>query len=343
MDGWSVIVKKGEFAVEDVCIFFEIDSMLPLDPMYAFLRKSTKTSGGEGYRLKTMKMRGTTSQGLALPLHMFTVLDGMAISEFEDVNLDELLGVWLYEPVRQGSASAFSEPLGPRFPLFLQKTDQSRIQNQMFRFEEDIGTLWEVTKKLDGSSCTMYHNSNLGATDTPSGFWSGLFYKLRCIISPPSGFGVCSRNINLREKEGNAFWDMAKELGAEEIIGSDNIALQGELIGPKIQNNHEKVDQNQFYLFDIYDIDAGEYLTVHERMAWLELNDPSGVIQHVPQVAVNYDVFNNNKDLASLEKFVTGMSMNKDTISEGMVFKRTDDARISFKCISQRYLLKCEE
>jgi RNA ligase (TIGR02306 family) len=30
--GWSVVVKKGEFKIGDLCVYFEIDSLLPFKP-----------------------------------------------------------------------------------------------------------------------------------------------------------------------------------------------------------------------------------------------------------------------------------------------------------------------
>src|SRR5688500_5329560 len=60
--GWNVVVKKGEFRSGDPCVFFEIDSVLPESAPWAqFLRP-------HGFRVKTLKLRGVLSQGLALPL-----------------------------------------------------------------------------------------------------------------------------------------------------------------------------------------------------------------------------------------------------------------------------------
>lgn len=75
IDGWNVVIKKGEFAVGDYCMFFEIDSFLPAnDGRFAFLAgKGTKTdeNGVERIRLRTIKLRGQISQGLALPISAF--------------------------------------------------------------------------------------------------------------------------------------------------------------------------------------------------------------------------------------------------------------------------------
>ena len=63
--GWNVIVKKDEFKEGDKCVYIEIDSICPSDnPDFAFLEN-------KHYKIKTMKLRGTTSQGICFPLSIF--------------------------------------------------------------------------------------------------------------------------------------------------------------------------------------------------------------------------------------------------------------------------------
>ena len=59
--GWSVIVKKDEFNIGDKCIYIEIDSLLPEKPEFEFLRNKK-------FRIKTMKLGNTYSQGIVFPL-----------------------------------------------------------------------------------------------------------------------------------------------------------------------------------------------------------------------------------------------------------------------------------
>lgn len=69
--GWKVVVKKGEFKVGDGCVYFEIDSFLPDGvPAWQFLvdKQGREFEGVRGHRLRTVKLRGTTSQGLVLRL-----------------------------------------------------------------------------------------------------------------------------------------------------------------------------------------------------------------------------------------------------------------------------------
>ena len=58
--GWKVVVKKNEFKVGDLAVYYEIDSFLPVTPQFEFLRKSSykKMNDKEGFRLKTIKLKG---------------------------------------------------------------------------------------------------------------------------------------------------------------------------------------------------------------------------------------------------------------------------------------------
>lgn len=66
--GYQVIVKKSEFAVGDLCIFCEIDSVLPEKPEFEFLRPKK-------FRIKTLKLgsgdKAVYSQGICFPLSIF--------------------------------------------------------------------------------------------------------------------------------------------------------------------------------------------------------------------------------------------------------------------------------
>lgn len=65
-DGWVCIAKIGEFKVDDLCVYFEIDSKLPETEWSEFL-------ASKHYKVKTMKLGKfkVISQGLALPVSAF--------------------------------------------------------------------------------------------------------------------------------------------------------------------------------------------------------------------------------------------------------------------------------
>lgn len=98
VDGWKLVSKKGEFKVNDYCMYFEIDSLLPLsDERFSFLssRSIKNVDGIDYHRLKSMKLKGQISQGLALPISSFTNLVGYTVvptSEYLEFDYSESLG-----------------------------------------------------------------------------------------------------------------------------------------------------------------------------------------------------------------------------------------------------------
>lgn len=346
VDGWSVIVKKDEFKEGDLCIFFEIDSFLPIEERYSFLEKTRKTyKGKDGYRLKTMKMSGVISQGLALPLHTFK--DKLvSIEEKEGTDVTEQLKVIKYDVAEVSSTQGGLKPGNTqgKFPSFIPKTDQERIQNLTHYFESMKDLRFEETLKLDGSSMTCYKTStslnkvqkyiNLVLEPLTSWFNTTVF-------KPKVHFGVCSRNLELKRSSKDSisnFWAAAIKYEIEDKLPV-GYAIQGELIGPSIQSNHEKVEDLEYYVFDVYDINKGVYLLPDERRKFCETYN----IPHVPVANKNIQIFKEHKNIESLLKSVEGQSMNPGTISEGRVYKCITNPSLTFKAISNKYLLKCED
>ncbi len=309
VDGWQCVVSKGDFRVGDYGVYFEIDSFLPIKPRYEFLRKSSykkiEENGQEGFRLRTMKLRGQLSQGLLMPISKFEELIGKEIPVGEDIS--EMLGVIKYEPPIPASLSGEVYGL---FPSFIPKTDAERIQNLINEypsiFKDDN---FEVTVKLDGSSMTIYKKDE--------------------------HIGVCSRNLELREKENNALWRVAKNQSIiQSLIESNkNYAIQGELCGPGIQGNKEKLQRLDFRIFEIYDIDTGKYLTPQERYEYVEKYK----LLHVPVLYPSIKFFEEFKTLEGMLAFA-----ELDLKREGIVVKHIQDGSIKFKVISNKYLLKNE-
>lgn len=121
IDGWQCVVKKNEFNVGDTCIYCEIDSFLPIKPEFEFLRTSSYKKMGdiEGFRLKTIRMKGQISQGLVLPISVLP--EGPYCN---DLDVTEILGIKLYEaPV----LAQLQGQMRGNFPHFISKTDEERV------------------------------------------------------------------------------------------------------------------------------------------------------------------------------------------------------------------------
>lgn len=305
--GWKVVCQKGLYSVGDLVVYCEIDSFIP-SSIAPFLTKEghyPKTYVGvEGERLRTIKLRGQISQGLLLPMHVLTNY-GADLVEGEDVS--EVLGIVKFEPPVSAQLQGVVKG---NFPSQIPKTDQERCQNLKKEIAESVGKVFEVTEKLDGSSMTVYMIDGV--------------------------FGVCSRNLDLKESEGNTFWKVARELNLENkmrILG-DNFAIQGELIGEGIQKNPYGIKGQDFYVFDMYDIKLGEYVNPED----CRINARQLDLKHCP--VLDSLTLSGIHTIENLLLKAEGKSLlNNKTEREGLVFK-AEDGCFSFKAISNKFLLK---
>ena len=314
--GWTAVVKKGEFKAGDLAVYCEIDSWIPhaLAPFLSKGKEPRVFDGIAGERLRTMKLRGQLSQGLLLPLSTVYCLPPTTEVDIMGDDVSEPLGIVKYEaPI---PAQLAGEVKG-MFPGWIQKTDQERIQNLKEEFDYWLGEqhVWEVTEKLDGSSMTVYLRDG--------------------------EFGVCSRNLELKPSETNSLWKVAvrNDLELKLRRANRNLALQGELIGEGIQGNPYKQKGQEFFLFDIYDIDASKYLTPAERKAFVDEHD----IKHVPVLAFGAELLDTLgiNSIDGILKFAEGKSVMGmiGCEREGVVFK-SKAMQCSFKAISNKFLLK---
>ena len=350
IDGWRVITKTGEFKENDLAIYCEIDSFLPVRKEFEFLRKTSFKKMGdlEGFRLKTIKLRQELSQGLLLPLSILEGEDEMKIGisqqpwgdqlqlgPYDDAlvieegtDVTEILGIIKYEPPIPAQLSGKIKGF---FPGFLRKTDEERIQNLSSKYDKLKDGSYYVTEKLDGSSATYYFKNGV--------------------------FGVCSRNLELadpgefepgmvigedgieRPKKENTYWKIARQLFIEEKLGtlSENYSIQGELIGEGIQGNPYKIRGHSFKIFSIFNIDTQEYLSLDDMIKILEkINVDSQPLEMVPIINYEYRLPDTIEDILS---HAEGKSyLNSNIEREGIVI-RNHDKSISFKAISNAFLL----
>lgn len=332
VDGWQCIAKKGEFKVNSLCVYFEIDSFLPLEERYSFMPKESVMQGTiRGYRVRSMKMRGALSQGLALPIRLFPEIDGKVVT-YKDEDISELLNVIKYD-----NSSYQPQPgdiIRKTFPSFIPKTDQERIQNLTSYFTRFKDHEFEETYKMDGSSMTVY--KKVVPLSPIKARINEIFEVFGWeVFGTPTHSGVCSRNQELAPDNSN-FWRVAKMKELTDIPAG--YAIQGELCGPKIQNNHEKLSEYDFFLFDVYDIANENYLLPYERRAFAAKYLPN-VAHKELIISKSVRIFTEESTLPELLKRVEGPSLMKGTVSEGRVYKSTTVPGLSFKAISNKYLL----
>ena len=158
--GCKVVVKKGEFQVDSLACYAEVDSWIP-HSVAPFLTKEGQFpkvyNNVEGQRLRTVKLRGQISQGLLLPITaLFPFMNATEDLQInEGLDITELLGIQKWEPPQEFRA-ANAKGI---FPHFIPKTDCERVQNlshQVQQWVEDE-VVFQKSEKLDGSSMTVFY------------------------------------------------------------------------------------------------------------------------------------------------------------------------------------------
>lgn len=310
--GWQLVVKKGDYQVGDLCIYVEIDSILPEKCEYEFLRNKQ-------FRIKTIRLRGQISQGICFPLNLLP-------SDFEiieDTNCTDILDIIKHEvPIPAHLAGLMKGP----FPSFIPKTDETRVQVLQTMLDKYVGTKCYITEKLDGSSATFYLKNG--------------------------EFGACSRNLELVKDGKNTFWKVAEELKLEEKLKSlgGNFALQGELVGEGIQGNKLKIKGQTVFFFNIFDIDKHQFLSFENLRQTLEeldlpfvpvLSEDYLLTNDIQRIMARANIKTTLNPIAWAEGIV--IRPLEETLDKEFTNELEFGGRISFKAINPEFLIKFRE
>lgn len=358
-NGWWVIISKADdLKVGDKCVYFEIDSKVPVgDKRFEFLEK-------RDYKIKTQRMCKVVSQGLLMPLSLFPELGdadvgtdatkklGITYAVADDNERKKNFGdpnakyksmaarhqnLFRTKPIRWLMRHAWGRKLmflffgkkkdSPReFPDFIKKTDEERVENQPWRIGD--GKQYLATEKLDGTSCTY------ALRRLPKKLFQKQEYE----------FYVCSRNVRQKDEnqacyhDHNIYWDMAFKYNIEEHLRNvlddrpeiEWVCIQGEGVG-SVQGNPLKLAEDDLYIFNfITSVDGrwaseqGKNLIKEWGMKWVPI---LGVVA-MPDA------------MEELKQLADGKSVVNPAVDrEGIVY-RSLDGQDSFKNVSRKYLLK---
>lgn len=319
--GWQCVAKKDEFKPNDLCIYFEIDSFLPIRPEFEFLRANSYKKSemlGEGFRLKTQIFRGKISQGLCLPMSILDDLGWHGLPEGTDVT--DLLGVqkWEIPETKMSGGTAIGE-----LPGNVPHTDETRVQ-AMPELINEFGTKpYYISTKIDGSSYSVSYDAN--------------------------GFHVMGHNYEYKPDDKCGFLKfieknypaLAKTMGDYlKITNHDSIVIQGEFAGPGIQKNRLKLQKPAWYVFDIR-IDERRLHMVD----FLDLAQKLGLTT-VPIEEVADNFIAHYPTVEALLERADGTYPNGGK-KEGIVIRPTQpvyssllNADLSMKVVNNKYLLK---
>ena len=303
--GWKCIVKKGQFTVGELVVYYAIDS-IP-DP---------KTG-----RVKTVAMGGVISQGVLRPMSCLKDRGYHDLSKYqEDDSVVDEMGVQKFISREERNLYTKTGEHEP-FPDFIPKTESTRIQHDPIAFLTAIqDKKIVITRKEDGTSCTYLYNQ--GTLTVCSRNYA---YMLSDTPPSPHYFDILT------------LYDLEKKLKSL----NRNIAIQGEIVGPKINSNRMKLTQSDFFVFDIYDVDREEYMSFD---AMCSLCTELGLftvplIYRGPAAALTLSL-DGLMQLAESAEYAPGVA------AEGIVVNSDDPAwrkrRAHFKVISNKYLIRNE-
>jgi RNA ligase (TIGR02306 family) len=220
--------------------------------------------------------------------------------------VQKTLGITKYEKPAPKNSDARGN-----FPLHIVPiTDEERIQN-MPHILKDLGDV-DITLKHDGTSLTYIR----------CGKFDG---EINTEI-------LCSRKLALKPND-SCYWLVHEKYNLKDL--PDDIVVQGELCGPKIQGNKQGLKEYRLYVFNVYSQVYGWYSNEQVR----EFCEVYGLdtVRHVYTGPMKWDL-KGLLDLADEQKYENGSQ------AEGIVIRsletRDKVKPISFKVISNKFMLK---
>ncbi len=337
--GWSVVVQKGEFNIDSLCVYIEPDTLLPEREEFEFLRKRCYSKKFGGFRIKVMKLGTTYSQGIVFPYSLVEKgKEGDDVSKELGIKAYDLDELTANKQIKQFKYNWFQRLLirlgikkfnkkSQSFPSFAMKSDETRLQAipKVLDYIKDKEIV--ITEKLDGQSGFFFYHK--GKT------------------------GVCSRNIWLiKNKQGGYDQEQFFEIEQKyDIINKlidyckknkVNLGIQGEIIGTGIQGNKYKLQDKQFYIYQIQDLDTKTFLNYYR------LIDICNELNLTPVPLLFKGIANNTIEQWINYSIDTSVINNK-VQREGIVVRTTEEIQIphiqtvnqraSFKVINPEFLL----
>lgn len=308
--GWECVAPKGDFRVGDRCIYFELDSFLPIKPEFEILRQNSYKNSklmGEGFRIKTQTFRGKLSQGFICKTN---ILPSGEYNLGDDVS--DILGVKQWE--REEEKDTFGKIIAD-IPAFIKRTNEYRIQSFPDVLDELNGKPYYITNKIDGVSTTLFNSQG--------------------------ELGVCGHDAVYR-LETYKYLDVVIPV-IEVLHKHTNLAIQGELAGPGILGNRAGFKRVCFNVFNIMDTLTREFYSYDEMIAFCTENRLKMVELDERGESFNYTI-------EELIDKADGVYQETGRRREGIVVRpinsersRVLSDRLSFKVISNKYLLKNKE
>jgi RNA ligase (TIGR02306 family) len=226
---FSFVVGKGLFEVGQKCLYFPIDSIIPV-PVQEKLGVVGKLAGNAKDRIKTVKLKGVLSQGIVGPVSLISDIR-LADSDLTSEVITNWLGVTKYEPpVIPDKAGNLKQ-----LPCGLSVYDIEGCERFYVPLERLMDQKVWVLEKVEGSNGSVSFAPATGETF------------------------VNQRRHTIEEVEGHehAWWAIARRQGFVDFVKTvagvynEVATLYFEVAGPAIQGNIYKLKEPTGFIFDL--------------------------------------------------------------------------------------------
>lgn len=263
---FSFVVGKGLFEVGQKCLYFPIDSVIPVS-VQARLGVVGKLAGNAKDRIKTVKLKGATSQGIVGDITMIDDPDFYTLWKLEkglEVPTTEMitqfLGVTKYEPpVIPDKAGNLKQ-----LPCGLSIYDIEGCERFYVPLEKLMDQKVWVLEKIEGSNGSASFEPLTGETF------------------------VNQRRHTIEEVDGHehAWWAVARKQGFIDFVKSVSLSrnqvttLYFEVAGPAIQSNIYKLTEPTGFIFDLKIGD--NFVSKGEMFSLLDQHFGASKYKHAP-------------------------------------------------------------
>jgi RNA ligase (TIGR02306 family) len=341
--GWNCIIQKGQYAEGGLVVVATTDAVIPQELSDAmnvtnYLRK--------GQRVRTVKLRGTYSECLIIPISMATKTTGYANTKWDEgEDMMDVLKIFKYEPpaveVQLSSGKKIKYHQNPNFGIYY-KFPNSRNVPGMFT-EEDVV---EITRKVHGTNARygIVRKNKLTLWDKVKRFFGNKWVEFEYVYgshnvekgSDSQGFYDTDVWKTIAEKYAirELLWEFFKSGKYSLDLGS-GIVIYGEIYGAGIQKNYDYgLKGIEFVGFDV--TMDGNYCDVSTKLNILkyELNLP------VTPILYEGNWSQEIQDKFTFNNFIEGTKVPH----EGIVIKHTSGDRHKVaKVINPDYLIYGEK
>ena len=275
--GWNCITKKGEQKVGDTVIIATTDAVIPFELSEAMGVTNYLRNGG---RVRTVKLRGTYSECLIIPLSYQIGRAKIIKTAKEGDDLMESLGIFKYEPpvkmVQLASGRKIRYQDNPHFHVYYKFPNLKNVPG-MFTEYDTI----EITRKIHGTNARygIVKKNKLSILDRIKKLFGNKWTEYEFVVgshnvekgSDSQGFYDTNVWYDIEKKYDikNKLWEYVKSGVGSLVDIESGFVIYGEIYGAGIQTNYTYgLDDIKFVGFDTtiggkYNSPAGTYGTFH--------------------------------------------------------------------------------